>query len=105
LPNCEHTYVKKELEISNEKLADWLKKDVEYFAYPNGSYCARDVDIIKEFNYRLAFMNDPHYLTPQKLKNIYEIPRFGYLDGASFAENICRITGVWFFNTKSIFKK
>ncbi len=105
MPNCESDFLKNDLKVSNEKLASWLQKEVKYFAYPNGSYTKRDVKIIKEFDYRLAFVNEPQYITPKNINNIHEIPRFGYLDGGSFTENICRITGVWFRNTKSIFKK
>ena len=29
------------------------------------------------------------------MKDHFTLPRFGFLEGASLAENICRMTGIW----------
>lgn len=95
LINCHEWQVYEELKISREKLELWTGKEVTCFAYPNGDYGWREIQILKTLNYRLAFSTQAEYLTPEWLKDNYTLPRFGFLEGASFAENICRITGVW----------
>ena len=95
LINCPETQVYEELKGSRQKLESWIGKEVVYFAYPNGDYSRREIKILKNLRYRLAFSAQPQYLTPALLNENFTIPRFGFLEGASSAENICRMTGVW----------
>ncbi|WP_071530915.1 polysaccharide deacetylase family protein [Pontibacter sp. BAB1700] len=95
LTNCEERQVYQELNISKRKLESWINKEVAYFAYPNGNYGTREVQALKDSGYKLAFSNVPQYLTRQKLIHVFELPRIGLLEGASLAENICRMVGVW----------
>lgn len=95
LIRCKDEHVFEELKVSKEKLELWTGKEISYFAYPNGDYSTRVVEILKQLNYRLAFTNRRTDLTPEMLKNNYTLPRFGFLEGASFAENICRMVGIW----------
>jgi peptidoglycan/xylan/chitin deacetylase (PgdA/CDA1 family) len=95
LVNCHEMQVYEELKISRQKLEAWTGKEVAYFAYPNGDFSRREIQILKSLNYRLAFSSQPKYLTPELLKDNFTLPRFGFLEGASLAENICRMTGVW----------
>lgn len=110
LINCKDDEVYNELIISRQKLESWTGKAVHYFSYPNGDYGPREIEFLKKLKYRLAFSDDPKILTPDLLKENYKLPRFGFLEGASSAENICRIVGVWQpmmlkFNLKNITKK
>jgi poly-beta-1,6-N-acetyl-D-glucosamine N-deacetylase len=95
LINCHEQQVYNELKISRQKLESWTGKEVAYFAYPNGDYGRREIQILHALNYRLAFSSQPKYLTPELLKDNFTLPRFGFLEGASLAENICRVTGIW----------
>lgn len=95
LINCPENQVYEELKISRQKLESWTGKEVAYFAYPNGDFSTREVQMLSALNYRLAFSSRPKYLTPELLNESFTLPRFGFLEGASMAENICRITGVW----------
>jgi peptidoglycan/xylan/chitin deacetylase (PgdA/CDA1 family) len=95
LINCPETQVYEELKGSRQKLESWIGKEVAYFAYPNGDYSRREIKNLKNLNYRLAFSTQPKYLTPALLRETFTIPRFAFLEGASTAENICRMTGVW----------
>jgi peptidoglycan/xylan/chitin deacetylase (PgdA/CDA1 family) len=95
LINCPEMQVYEELKGSRQKLESWIGKEVVYFAYPNGDYSRREIKVLKTLNYRLAFSSQPKYLTPALLNESFTIPRFGFLEGASHAENICRMTGVW----------
>lgn len=95
LTTCEQAQVYHELEHSKNKLESWLNKRITYFAYPNGNYGSREMHVLKDLGYTLAFTNVPQYLTDRKLAYSYELPRIGLLEGASMAENICRMVGVW----------
>lgn len=95
LINCNEMKVYEELKLSRHKLESWIGKEVAYFAYPNGDFSQREVQILKKLNYRLAFSSQPKYLTPKSLKDNFTLPRFGFLEGASTAENICRMAGIW----------
>lgn len=95
LINCDDTQVYNELKLSRQKLESWTGKEVAWFAYPNGDYSRREIQLLRTLNYRLAFSSQPKYLTPELLKDNFTLPRFGFLEGASLAENICRMTGVW----------
>ncbi|WP_158859274.1 polysaccharide deacetylase family protein [Lunatibacter salilacus] len=103
LINCNHEEVIEELQLSTEKLVKWTGKTIEFFAYPNGDYGDREKNILKSLNYKLGFSNKPERLTRNVLKTPYDIPRFGFLEGASDKENICRMVGVWqnFVNSKN----
>lgn len=95
LPNCSEAQLYLELELSRTNLESWTGKKVTSFAYPNGDYGVREVKALQDLKYGIAFCSDPKYLTPDSLSGAYCLPRFGFLEGASFAENICRIVGVW----------
>jgi poly-beta-1,6-N-acetyl-D-glucosamine N-deacetylase len=95
LINCTDKQVYEELLHSKKKLEQWTGKEVAYFAYPNGDFGVREVQILQQLDYRLAFCNEPRPFTPHELQNPYLLPRCGYLEGASFAENICRMAGIW----------
>lgn len=95
LINCKKKQIYSELEVSRSKLEAWTGKRIDFFAYPNGDYSKREIKALQELNYRLAFCSDQKPLTPECLKNVYNLPRVAFLEGASLAENICRITGVW----------
>ena len=52
--------------------------------------------ILENNNYEIAFSTRPEYLKEKDLWDRYQYPRFEILENVSFAENICRLTGVWF---------
>lgn len=95
LLNCSDEQVINELEDSKNRLESWVNKEVSYFAYPNGDYGMREINALRSLNYKLAFCSDPRPLTSNCLKDKHVLPRYGFMEGASFAENICRMVGVW----------
>ncbi|MEJ8801483.1 polysaccharide deacetylase family protein [Pontibacter sp. H249] len=95
LVTCNYQQVHDELYLSKEKLQKWLSKEVKYFAYPNGTYAEREINMIQKANYSLAFTTVPDYLRTSTLKRRFELPRFEVCPNRTFAETICRITGVW----------
>lgn len=94
-----------EIRESKRKLETLLQIKVDHFAYPNGDFSIREINFLKNNGYSLAFSTMPKYLTMDNIMDIYSLPRFEMLEDASFAENICRMTGVWFTNTPFINSK
>ena len=98
LPMCTDEESLYEITESKRKLESILKTQVDQFAYPNGDFSLREVNYLKKNGYSLAFSTIPKYLTKENITDRYTLPRFEMLEDASFAENICRMTGIWFTN-------
>ncbi|MBX0332363.1 polysaccharide deacetylase family protein [Pontibacter sp. HSC-14F20] len=95
LVNCRREQLYNELDVSKQKLEAWTGKEIKHFAYPNGDFSEREMRALNELGYKLAFSSEPRQIGIAELSNPYCLPRFGLLEGASLAENICRMTGVW----------
>jgi poly-beta-1,6-N-acetyl-D-glucosamine N-deacetylase len=95
LNNCSDLQVLDELHQSREKLKAWTGREIDFFAYPNGDYTPREIQVLQELGYKMAFTVQPDFLTQERLRYNFELPRFEVIEGASFAEAICRMTGVW----------
>lgn len=95
LSNCKEEQVYSEAHESRVKLSKWTGQNIEYFAYPNGDYSDREVRIISELGFKLAFSVRTEYLSKKNLKRRFDLPRFEVIENAPFAETICRLTGVW----------
>lgn len=96
LTRCNDATAEYEIAESGKILRDWLRKDIPYFAYPNGAFSDREIALLKKHGYRMAFSTEQAYVTPDNIKNIYAIPRFDILEEVSLTENLCRMTGIWF---------
>jgi peptidoglycan/xylan/chitin deacetylase (PgdA/CDA1 family) len=90
-----------EIKESKKILENWIQKPVNFFAYPNGNYSQREINTLKSNEFEMAFTTKPDYISLDSFKSPFEIPRFDVLENVSFAENIIRMTGVW-FNKKQI---
>lgn len=95
LPNCTDNEVVYELQTSKERLESLFKKPVTSFAYPNGSYTQREIKILKDIGYDMAFNTRLMPITPACFLNQFELPRMEVLENVSFWETICRMSGVW----------
>ena len=73
---------------------------MEHFAYPNGSFSDREKEILMDSGYQLGFTTEPVYITPENIAQKYSLPRFDVLENISFTENLCRMTGIWFYKSK-----
>ncbi len=85
-----------EIKDSKKILENWIQKPVNFFAYPNGNYSQREINTLKSNEFDMAFTTKPEYVSLDSFKSPFEIPRFDVLENVSFAENIIRMTGVWF---------
>ena len=95
LTNCEDKEAYLEIKESKEQIESWLKTKVGSFAYPNGDYSKREIEYLKQLDFFSAYTTEPHYLTKERLKKIYQLPRFCIYEGVSKPEAICRMTGIW----------
>ena len=100
LTMCNDEKSKYELVESQKTLENWTNKSVHFFAYPNGNYTQREINVLKSNGFQMAFTTKPEYVTLDSFKSPFEIPRFDVLEDVSFAENIIRMTGVWFEKKK-----
>ena len=105
LPMCTDEESFYEISESKNKLEKILQTKVSHFAYPNGDFSIREVNFLKKNGYELAYSTIPKYLTKENITDRYTLPRFEMLEDASFAENICRMTGIWFTNNPFINSK
>jgi peptidoglycan/xylan/chitin deacetylase (PgdA/CDA1 family) len=96
LSRCTDEEVFLEINHSKKQLEDILQHEINGFAYPNGDFSEREITIVERAGYQLAFTTKPSYLTQEMIKEKYRLPRFEVLKDVSFAENICRMSGVWF---------
>jgi peptidoglycan/xylan/chitin deacetylase (PgdA/CDA1 family) len=101
LTKCTDMEAETEIMKSKQDLEAILGRPVTGFAYPNGSHGVREIGYLKKHGYKYAFCTVPGYLHLQNLKKPYSLPRFEVFDEISFAENICRISGVWFKNPRN----
>lgn len=97
LTMCNDDKAKKEITESRIELEKWLQKPVMCFSYPNGLYGQREKEMVRDAGYRMAFTTERKYIERNRLPDLLELPRFDLLEHVSFSENICRMTGVWFF--------
>jgi|YelNatPaOPRAMG01_1025707.scaffolds.fasta_scaffold06905_2 peptidoglycan/xylan/chitin deacetylase (PgdA/CDA1 family) len=96
LPNCNDDEAQFEIKESKKKLEHLLGKKIDEFAYPNGDYGKRELELLEKNGYKLAFTTKTNYLTKERLIDKLEIPRFEIWEDAGYFETISRITGVWF---------
>ena len=97
LTKCSEDLARKEIVESKNVLEKWINQPITSFAYPNGNFSTREINILKENGYDIAFSTQQKYLFNHAPINTYAIPRFDVLEDVSFAENVCRMTGVWFY--------
>ncbi|GGZ14937.1 hypothetical protein GCM10007049_03700 [Echinicola pacifica] len=95
LIQCSDEEAFQEITTSKAKVSEWTGKTITAFAYPNGDYGTRETKILEEQGFLLGFTTKAVPMTPSALDKPYELPRLGFLEGASKEENLCRILGIW----------
>ena len=78
---------------SKKTLEAWLNTEIKSFAYPNGDYDERDLELLSENNYQIAFTTNPALETDDL--GIYEVPRVSINTKGGKYENISRMLGLW----------
>lgn len=104
LTSCTDEELKMDIEACKRKLENWLERPVTSFAYPNGDFGEREMALLNTLGFSLGFANNPAYIEPQHLDSRYALPRIGFLEGASQAENQCRMLGIWHKHSIKVFQ-
>jgi len=75
-------------------LSQWLNKEINYLAYPNGDYDENTIKIAKDCGYRLCFTTEQSRVNAINI-NPFLIPRYATYDKGGYFENISKILGIW----------
>lgn len=94
LINCSYETQFYELSESKRIFSQWLNKDVDYLAYPNGDYNEDTVKIAKSCGYKLCFTIKPGTIDVNNV-DPFAIPRNALYDIGGYYENISKILGIW----------
>lgn len=78
LPNTTEVQAQWEISESWRRVQQEVKRPLPIFAYPNGSYGAREVEFASALGLRAALTTRGAYASPQLSSARFEIPRFGY---------------------------
>lgn len=96
---CTLEELKDEIKTCENKIKEMTGKScIKAFAYPNGDYNEKSIEMLKQLNYLIGATTKLDWVYPST--NPYEVPRFVLPDNASHYENILQIFGLWtpFFN-------
>ena len=67
-----------------------LKKEIDTFSYPNGSFDKREEDAVRKY-YKCGYTTEEKFVQPRS--NIFKIPRTCLAD--NYWSNLSRIVGAW----------
>lgn len=95
LPKCESDVAKEEIFGSKLDLEKEYGFDINAFAYPNGDYSERDVDLVKHAGYSCAVTVDYGFNTLDT--NLFRLKRLSVNDTKDLNELIVKSSGVWAF--------
>ncbi len=97
-PQCSAEEVKNEVFNSKEILENNYNISINAIAYPNGDYCERDIEIVKDAGYKIGLTIDFGFNTIKS--DPFRLKRIGVSDNAGIDEIIVKVSGVWaFFKT------
>ena len=95
LPQCSDKDAEYEIVESKNILEKKYHLKVNVFAYPNGDYSNRDIDIIKKAGYKCAITVDYGF---NNLKtDIFKLKRISVNDTDNIDELIVKSSGIWAF--------
>jgi peptidoglycan/xylan/chitin deacetylase (PgdA/CDA1 family) len=98
LTKCSDEEAEDEIRISKKQLEEILGRKIKGFAYPNGSYGEREIALLKKHGYQYGYTTKSGYITLEANRCLYSLPRIEVLEEVSFAENLCRMSGLWLKN-------
>jgi poly-beta-1,6-N-acetyl-D-glucosamine N-deacetylase len=103
LPRCSDIEAEDEIAGSKKILEEDFGLKIFSFAYPNGDYSERDIDLCKKAGYSCALSID--YGFNDINSDIFRLKRIGTRDTDDLSELIVRVSGLWAFFTKRNGKK
>lgn len=106
LPNCENDEAEKEIFESKRILEKDFDLNINSFAFPNGSFSERDIEIVKKAGYKCSLTTEPGF--NDKTTNIYRLKRISLCYENLSKNDLAIITTgirIYAFNFKALFKK
>jgi peptidoglycan/xylan/chitin deacetylase (PgdA/CDA1 family) len=90
---CTNEELEFEYRESKRTLEDWLSTEIKSFSFPNGDYNNRDLTLLEENNYKMAFTVSPELNS--NTVSAYQIPRVSINSKGGKFENIARMLRIW----------
>ncbi|WP_321516722.1 polysaccharide deacetylase family protein [Marinifilum fragile] len=90
---CSDAELNFEYRESKKTLEEWLSVEINSFSFPNGDYNQRDLDLLKKYNYKMAFTVNPELNS--NIISEFQIPRVSINSNGGKYENIARMLRVW----------
>lgn len=94
LPRCGDAEVQCEITQAHIRLQQLVHEAPVFFAYPNGDVDSRSEVTLTKLGYAMAFTTEPRGIRLDE-PNLYCLPRFSANEKGGFAENFCRMIGLW----------
>lgn len=92
LPRCEEDEALQEIAGSRADLERLLQRPVRHFAFPNGDYCARDLELVRGAGYASARTTEVGWVRPGEDR--FRLPILGISDDASVTMLAAQLTGL-----------
>jgi peptidoglycan/xylan/chitin deacetylase (PgdA/CDA1 family) len=92
-PRCTSKELDSEIFQANSEIEKIIRKKPKYFAYPNGEYSVKSIEILKKNHIIMAATTKERFMT--KHEDVHLIPRMVVMDDGSFEENLCHMLGIW----------
>lgn len=94
-----------EMEVVESKyvLEHTLGYEIEYFAYPFGSYNNKMISMLKEANYQLAFTTYPGVMSPSD--DLFRIPRVGFTNEDTLETLKAKLSTGYKSNSEALFAR
>lgn len=93
LPNCADHVAEQELKSSKGLLEGLLGTPVTAFAFPNGDYCERDIQLARKAGYRCALTVDFGF--NRRGADPYRLKRLSVDDAGDVDALSAKVSGVW----------
>ncbi|MCX6278626.1 MAG: polysaccharide deacetylase family protein [Bacteroidetes bacterium] len=95
LPNCTDAEAQQEITKSKTMLENDFQLKITSFAYPNGDFSEREVEMCKNAGYKCAITVDPGYNSIYS--DMFKLKRFSVNDSCKVNELLVKASGLWAF--------
>ena len=100
LPSCSTDAAEEEIIGSKRRLERSIGAPITAFAFPNGDYCARDIDLVKSAGFSCALTVDRGF--NRRGDDPYRLKRFSVDDSGDIDALSAKVSGVWSLLTAMI---
>jgi len=93
LTKCSDEEANDEISLSKTYLEERYSLNITGFAYPNGDYSKREVEIVRATGYKYALTTTPGYNTTKT--DLFKLRRFSVNDSTNPDEIVVKSSGMW----------